>query len=398
MSKNQYYVRRGLKFPDELRIARYERSPELGPRVLFFSGGSALRDLSRKLIKYSHNSIHLMTPFDSGGSSAVLRKAFDMPAIGDLRARLMALADNSVRGLPDVFNLFSKRLPFDTPHPVLEQQLDQMTQGIHPLVAAIPEPMRQIICNQLSFFQQHKPDNFNLRGASIGNLILSGGYLNNTSQLEPIVFLFSKLVEVRGTVRLTVNDNYHLTAELQNGEIIIGQHKMTGKEFPPICSPIKSIFLSDSLEKVNRVESILGERHAKLIRNADMVCFPPGSFYSSILANLLPKGVGKAIAANNGPKIYIPNKGVDPEMLGMSLDDAVAKLLDIVMRDNDEPVSTKQIISHILLDESDPGVNNKLDQEYWLRQGIQVVRSDLAGEESKYYDNEKLLQILLSFC
>ena len=72
---------RNIKLPDLLRIGRYQKAPELGPSILFFSGGSALRQVSRAQ-ELSHNSIHLVTPFDSGGSSAKLRKAFDMPAIG----------------------------------------------------------------------------------------------------------------------------------------------------------------------------------------------------------------------------------------------------------------------------------------------------------------------------
>ena len=52
--------------------------PPLGPRLVFFTGGTALRDLSRELIRYTHNSVHLVTPFDSGGSSATLRRAFAM--------------------------------------------------------------------------------------------------------------------------------------------------------------------------------------------------------------------------------------------------------------------------------------------------------------------------------
>ena len=45
------------------------------PRILFFSGGTALRETSRKLVRHTRNSIHLVTPFDSGGSSAVIRQA-----------------------------------------------------------------------------------------------------------------------------------------------------------------------------------------------------------------------------------------------------------------------------------------------------------------------------------
>src|SRR5688572_20780353 len=104
-------VSRAVRIPDDLRVLRCSRAPELGPRILFFSGGTALRPLSRALKLLTHNSIHLITPFDSGGSSAALRRAFGMPALGDLRNRLLALADETVRGNPRVFRLFGYRLP-----------------------------------------------------------------------------------------------------------------------------------------------------------------------------------------------------------------------------------------------------------------------------------------------
>lgn len=394
-----YFINRGLKIPDKLRIARYERSPEMGPSILFFSGGSALNHLSKKLKKYTHNSIHMMTPFDSGGSSAVLRKAFDMPAIGDLRARLMALADDSIKGLPDVFALFSHRLSKSASLETLQQQLSDMVMGVHPLVAAIPEPMRQLICNQLAYFDTQKPDHFNLQGASVGNLILSGGYLNNTRHLEPIVFLFSKLVEVRGTVRLTVDDNYHLAVELANRETIVGQHRMTGKEHSPLDKRIIQLSLSRQADEFDPVISLLCDRHKKLISEADMICFPPGSFYSSVLANLLPKGVGKAIYNNNGPKVFVPNLGNDPEMVGMTLNDAVETLITYIKRDLDFPVSDSRLLSHIIVDKNNKEMQRSIDKHRWQQLGIQIVEANVVSKKSApYYDSEALLSVLLSFC
>ena len=54
----------------EPRVERYWRTPSRGPRILFFSGGTALRGIARELKRFTWNSIHLVTPFDSGGSSA----------------------------------------------------------------------------------------------------------------------------------------------------------------------------------------------------------------------------------------------------------------------------------------------------------------------------------------
>ena len=63
-------VARTLTCPDMVQVDRCLRLPEYGPKILFFSGGSAIRDLSSVLKNYTHNSVHLITPFDSGGSSA----------------------------------------------------------------------------------------------------------------------------------------------------------------------------------------------------------------------------------------------------------------------------------------------------------------------------------------
>src|SRR5262245_50002106 len=128
-----FQISRIPTFPDELRVSRSLRAPELGPRILFLSGGSALRPLCRVLKQYTHNSEHLITAFDSGGSSAQLRRAFGMPAIGDLRNRIVALADESVRGNPQIYRLFCYRLPAATPA-ALRSELEALVSGEHPLV------------------------------------------------------------------------------------------------------------------------------------------------------------------------------------------------------------------------------------------------------------------------
>ncbi|NIQ08990.1 MAG: GAK system CofD-like protein, partial [Gammaproteobacteria bacterium] len=45
---------RTVDIPDPLRISRYRKNPELGPRILFFSGGSAINSLCRTLKEYTH--------------------------------------------------------------------------------------------------------------------------------------------------------------------------------------------------------------------------------------------------------------------------------------------------------------------------------------------------------
>jgi len=388
-------VTRQARIPDPVRISRYQKVPELGPEVLFFSGGTALNQLSTQLKNFTHNSIHLVTPFDSGGSSAKLRKAFDMPAIGDLRSRMVALADETITGHPEVYRLFTFRLPVDRSQDDLRGLLRDMADGKDSLVRDIPNPMRRLIRNLLGYFTEEMPDDFDLRGASIGNLVLSGGYLNNHRHLDPIIFLFSKLVSVQGTVRATVNSNLHLAAELRNGEVIVGQHRLTGKEVEPISSPIKKMMLSTHRDRYQPAEVSIRKKIRKLILSADLICFPPGSFYSSIIANLLPDGVTQAIAANPNPKIFIPNQGDDPEQLGMSLKDTVNTLLDYLHKDAPE-AAPDTLLNFVLIDRKNGSYEGPVPDGL-RRQGIEIIDTELITPESApYYDPRLLTNALLS--
>lgn len=390
-------ITRPVIIPDPLRVERYQRAPELGPRILFFSGGSALNGLSRVLKRYTHNSIHLVTPFDSGGSSARLREAFEMPAVGDLRSRLMALADESVTGHPEIYQLFTYRFDKAARPKQLLQELDEMAAGAHPLIREIANPMRRVIRNQILLFREQMPRNFDLQGASMGNLILTGGYLNNHRQLDPIIFLFSKLVNVLGTVRAVVNDTYHLVAQLEDGSEVIGQHRLAGKEVAPIRSAIKRLGLSSSIDEHHPVGSQLRKRNRKLIQKAELICFPPGSFYSSLISNLLPEGVGAAIAENRAAKIYIPNLGEDPESFGLTLGQQLEQLLYYLRLDAGNKTNTSELLNFVLVNRS---VGKEIGDNLrrWLvAEGVQLIEAKLVSRQSApLYDAALLTTALLS--
>jgi len=394
---DQINVTRALEMPDRLRLERYRKVPELGPSLLFFSGGSALTALSRELKQYTHNSIHMVTAFDSGGSSAVLRNTFEMPSIGDLRSRLMALADETITGHPEIYQLFTHRFPKNGEHAQLLKELMALTAGKGGLIRAIPNPMRRLIRTQLGYFLQQMPDSFDLRGASIGNLILAGGYLNNHQHLDPIIFLFSKLVNVLGTVRAVVNDYLHLGVTLEDGREIIGQHRMTGKEQKPLTSPIQQLFLSADAEYRQPVEVALRKKNRKLIHNAELVCYPPGSFYSSLVANLLPKGVADAIASNRSPKVYIPNLEQDPEQLGMTMDSSIQTLLRYLHQGGGKKYNNGDFLNFVLLDSGHGSYLDRPSAALMEELGIQQIETKLVSKSSApYYDSRRLASALLS--
>ncbi len=394
---NHVKLTRGAQIPDALRINRYARAPELGPRILFFSGGTALNPLAMELKNYTHNSIHLVTPFDSGGSSAKLRQAFQMPAIGDLRSRLMALADESITGYPAVIKLFTYRFPQGEENHQLREELQEMIIGIHPLIRPINNPVRQLISDLLEHFRKASPSDFDLRGASIGNLILSGGYLHNRRKMDPTVFMFSKLVGVRGTVRNLVNEYLHLGVEMEDGTTILGQHLLTGKEVPPISTPIKRLFLSGFEDQCVPTNVGLRDKSRGLIKAADLICYPPGSFYTSLMANLLPAEVGANIAANPCPKVYIPNVCQDPEQLGKTADDLVETLLGQLQQTAPEGCGSEQLLNILLVDRERACYPGDFNEERLRQHGIQMIDTPLISEESApYYDPRLMVSALLS--
>ncbi len=386
-------IEREIRLPDDLRVARAGSTPHLGPRILFFSGGSALNGISRHLKRYTFNSIHLITPFDSGGSSQILRTAFDMPAVGDLRSRLMALADESVLGQPDIYALFSHRLSRTASQKQLRAEVARIVAGKHHLIAAISKPMRQLIQTLLTSFADQVPDGFDYRNASIGNLIIAGGYLGNGRALEPVLFLMSKMVDVRGTVRAIVDDNLQLGVDLQDGRRIISQRLISGKESAPIDCPISRCFLSDGTAELASADVPLPKRNRKLVSQADVICYPPGSLYSSVIANLLPAGVGKAIAARHVPKVYLPSLGQDPEALGHDLSAQVAAILAPLRADAGASTPTPLLMSHVLCDTTMP---EDECAKVTAGHGIPCHRLPLRQDDQPKYDAQKIAEILVS--
>ncbi len=388
-------ITRDVQIPDPIKIERYHKVPELGPRILFFSGGTALKRLSKLLIQYTHNSIHLITPFDSGGSSAKIRDSFNMISVGDLRNRLMALADQSVKGNPDIYRLFAYRLP-DEDNKILINVLYEIIQEKHELIAPIPDPMKQIISNHIRKFVNKMPLDFDLSGANIGNLILTGGYLTNNKNIEIVLYIFRKLIEAQGIVKPIVNEFLHLVAELENGTVLVGQHLLTGKEKDSIQHPVKRLYLSET--KINPFPASVSISNdiERLISRAEIICYPMGSFYSSVIANLIPSGVGMAVSANRCPKVYIPNTVTDPEQHGMNLYDTVTSLLQYLGNDL-KHTERKNLLNFIIIDSKNTEYPFELRISDIQKAGIEIIDTELVTRESHpFIDSGLLINTILS--
>jgi 2-phospho-L-lactate transferase/gluconeogenesis factor (CofD/UPF0052 family) len=95
-----------------------------------------------------------------------------------------------------------------------------------------------------------------------------------------------------------------------------------------------------------------------------------GSFYTSLLANLLPAGVGAAVSQAECPKLYIPNSGIDFEQRGLSVADAVALLLSILRRDAGSQTDPARLLHAVLVDSAHGSYPDGIDAEGVQAQGV----------------------------
>ncbi|MDR0466097.1 MAG: GAK system CofD-like protein [Deltaproteobacteria bacterium] len=348
--------------------------PELGPRVLFFTGGTALADISRELTAHTYNSVHVVTPFDSGGSSASLRRVLDIPAVGDLRNRLLALSDDEVTPA-EALALCKRRLPQEGSRDELLQELYCLASARSSVWADIPRVCGEVLRLHLHYFLEAMPEHFDPRGACIGNLILAGGWAHHGGDLLPTLGMLSRLFRIRGLVLPVVQENLHLAAELENGELVVGQHHITGRG-NALSAPVRRLFLTrrrpeSALHPTERRPRVASPA-ATYIRAADCICYPMGSFYTSLLANLLPLGVGEAVCKAECPKLYIPNSGVDPEQRGLSVADSVALLLNALRRDAGPHTESARLLHVVLVDGAHGRYPGGIDAEGITAQGVAI--------------------------
>ncbi len=165
----------------------------------------------------------------------------------------------------------------------------------------------------------------------------------------------------------------------------------------PLTSPVKRLFLSQWLDRYTPASCLLKGKNRKLIESADLICYPHGSFYSSMLANLLPKGVGRAIAGRNCPKVYIPNQGKDPEQIGMNHELMINTLLSQLRVDAGANCATRRLLNFIMIDSKRGRGFSPAALKQAGDLGIQIIDTPLLSKRSApYYDDELLVSALLS--
>ncbi|TPX74291.1 hypothetical protein CcCBS67573_g04433 [Chytriomyces confervae] len=240
------------------------------PSILLFSGGSAVSAFVPMLQGLTEDICYVMPVSDDGGSTSEIVKVVGGPGIGDIRSRLLGLADTSTPEGKAVHKFLAHRLPsYSSPNvystcPAKAEWLS-ILEGNHVLWNDIPVShqysMRAFLfqfndkvlkqtCGTHIFSMSESNPGFDFRGASIGNIFLTGCRLFFHS-LEAAIFQFAKTVGCPVPTHvlpiISTNDaTVAIGVTLRNGQSIFGQCEIshpgvTASATPAVHAAVSSI-------------------------------------------------------------------------------------------------------------------------------------------------------------
>lgn len=191
----------------------------------------------------------IVTVADDGGSTGRLRKQFHIPAMGDIRNVMCALAEEET--------LFTHLMEY-----------------------------------------RFKGENDDVGGHNLGNLIftalteMEGGFMNAIS-------VISKIMNVKGTILPSSNQVITLFAKMEDGTIVKGESNI-----PNFNNRIHEVFYDEKVEaNLEAIEAIL---------NADIILIGIGSLFTSIIPCLIIDGICDAIKKSKAKRYYICNVMTQP--------------------------------------------------------------------------------------
>ncbi len=256
--------------------------------VVCFGGGTGLSSLFSILKDDPRLSIStVVTMFDSGGSSGKLRDRFGILPPGDILRCILALSDVKKDVIREIL---LRRIP--------PEWLGEMNTNPDPDVAH-----------------------------TVGNILFLG--LQQQYGLQAAVKILSHAFAIKGRVHPVSLHQSDLCAELSDGSIVHTEVHVD-----------KSIAQGNHIKRLFLEPDVLPNEEAlEAARQADAFCIGPGSFYTSVLPNFLPKGVCHVVSQSRAPIIFILNlmtegagmKGHTAEHIVSNLENTIGRPVDKVI-------------------------------------------------------------------
>ena len=232
--------------------------------VTALGGGHGLAVALRAARPYAGDLTAVVSVADDGGSSGRLRRDLGVPAPGDLRKSLVALASD------------------DGPWP-----------------AAF----------------EHRFASGELAGHPLGNLMIVG-LAESLGDLSRALDEAGRLLGAAGRVVPATVDAVTLKADI-GGEAVMGQVALEsaalGSAVRVGVVPADAPATSDALDAIGR---------------ADQIVLAPGSLYTSVLAVLCVPDIRAAVAAARGRVVHVGNLSADGETAGLDGTDQLRVLVD----------------------------------------------------------------------
>jgi uncharacterized cofD-like protein len=307
------------------------------PRIVVVGGGTGLAVLLKGLKRYTSQLTAVVTVSDDGGSSGRLRAEMGVLPPGDIRNCLVALAET-------------------------ETLMDKV-------------------------FQHRFMAGGSLQGHNLGNLLLvamseiAGDFVSAIREV-------SKILAVRGVVLPATLEPVILAATMENGATVIGETRIRNHE-----------------GKIQRISLIPAQCHPlpetlQAIKKADAIVLGPGSLYTSIIPNLLVKGVAEAIEASSAPTIYISNIMTEK---GETDNFTTADHLRVIFKHLDQQLIDYVIVNSGIIDEErlqryqEEGAEPvKLVPEEVEAMGISIIQKDLVSQDDvAWHDPDRLARTVL---
>ena len=223
-------------------VAAVPDRPLRRPRVACLGGGTGLSTILRALKRHADVTA-IVTTTDDGGSSGRLRRDLGMPAPGDLRSCLVALADDeSLMG-----RLF-----------------------------------------------QHRFSTGELAGHSFGNLFLAG-LTELMGSFDRAVLESARVLAVAGRVVPSTTEVVELVAEFDDGHRVRGETAIAADG--GLCRRVE---LDPPAPRAH-------PRALGALDRAQLIVLGPGSLFTSTLPSILVPGIRDALREAAAPVVYVCN-------------------------------------------------------------------------------------------
>ncbi|HET7755063.1 MAG TPA: gluconeogenesis factor YvcK family protein [Anaeromyxobacteraceae bacterium] len=326
---------------DAVAMRNVATGPLVAPlRIAAVGGGTGLPQVLAGLCGIRTGAVPLevsaiVTTCDDGGSSGELRRRYGVPAPGDIRNCLVALA------------------PPGSPLATL--------------------------------FQHRFAGDGGLAGHTVGNVVLTA-LAQQCGDFGAAVRAAGELLHVKGRVIPAIDGTAELVAALDDGRVVRGESAIAAAR-----GRVGRLEL-DGAAAATRAA-------VEAIEAADLVVLGPGSLYSSVIAALLAEGVGAALAATRAYRVLVVNlfsqpgetDGYDAADHVQAIEHHVGRIVDAVLV-HEHPLAPALVASYAAQG-SHPVT---IDRDALAQLGVEVIEGALMGSgEIARHDPSSLASALV---